>query len=391
MRPRRRALLAPLLALSVLLGPVPLRAATDAPAAVEPGDAGKQAAAAAAGLREAITALDAARGAKDRVAALTRTIQSYETGLAALRAGLRRVTIREAALTRSFGAKRDEISRLLGVLTTMERTPAPLLLLHPAGPLGTVRSAMILQQVTPELQDEAEALRGKLQELAHLRKIQQQSVGTLRQGLRAVQQARTALSEAVSNRTDLPRKFTTTPTELKHLTDNVTTLAQFADILSDREFQPGDGIRTFTSAKGILPLPVEGTILRHAGEADAAGIRRPGIVIATRPRALVTAPWPATIRYRGPLLDYGNVIVLEPGDGYLLVLAGLDVVYGQVGQVIAAGDPVGLMGGKEADAAEFVAATQDRGGAGRSETLYLELRKGSKPVDPEQWFAKTQE
>ena len=85
------------------------------------------------------------------------------------------------------------------------------------------------------------------------------------------------------------------------------------------------------------------------------------------------------------------MIILEPGDGYLLVLAGLDVVYGEVGEVIPAGDPVGLMGGHETDAAEFVAATQEGGGAERTETLYMELRKGSKPVDPEEWFAKTKE
>src|SRR5690606_22146696 len=140
-----------------------------------------------------------------------------------------------------------------------------------------------------------------------------------------------------------------------------------------------DGGSSFATARATLPLPVFGAILRRPGETDAAGVRRPGLTLATRPRALVTAPWPSTIRYLGPLLDYGNVIVLEPGDGYLLVLAGLDSLYGEVGEVIAAGAPLGLMGGGTGEG-------QDGSGAQGTETLYLELRQGAEPVDPMPWF-----
>jgi septal ring factor EnvC (AmiA/AmiB activator) len=134
-----------------------------------------------------------------------------------------------------------------------------------------------------------------------------------------------------------------------------------------------------------------GTILRRGGEADAAGVRRPGLTLATRPRALVTAPWPATIRYRGPLLDYGNVMIVEPGGGYLLVLAGLGTVYGEVGEVVAQGAPLGLMGGPEPDLADMLVASEDGGGARDTETLYLELRQGAAAVDPEPWFAEGRE
>lgn len=364
---------------------------TTAPARAEI-SAGAQATEAADGLRAAIADLGKAKGAKDRVAALTGTIQAYETGLGALRAGLRRVTIRETALSAELNAKRDRISALLGVLTAVQRTPAPLLLLHPMGPLGTVRSAMIVQDVTPALQAEAEHLRSQLQELARLRAIQQSAADTLREGLTAVQTARTALSEAVSNRTGLPRRLTKSPDQLQKIASSVRTLKDFARVLSDRDLGPGPLAPPFGDAKGKLPMPVSGTILRHAGEADAAGIRRPGIVIATAPRALVTTPWSATIRYIGPLLDYGNVIVLEPGDGYLLVLAGMKEVYGTLGQVISAGDPVGLMGGQEADPGASSGAngreSQEGGGVARPETLYMELRKGDTPVDPEKWLAK---
>ncbi len=338
-------------------------------------------------LRGAVEALNAAKGARDRVAALTRTIRAYESGLGALRDGLRRAAIREREIAAEFEAKRDRIGQLLAVMATMESGEVPLSLLHPGGPEGTVRSALILSAVTPALQAEAKALQERLQEVADLRRLQTEAADTLGRGLTAAQEARTALSQAMQDRTDLPRRFLEDPEELKELLASVETLDGFASGLIEMETDVSAPMEDFRAAKGNLPLPVYGTLLRRAGEADAAGIVRPGILIATRPAALVTAPWPATIRYRGPLLDYGNVMILEPAAGYLLILAGLGTVYGETGDVVDAGAPLGLMTGDDtaADAAE------EGSGAGRTETLYMELRQGKTTLDPAPWFRETAE
>ena len=145
----------------------------------------------------------------------------------------------------------------------------------------------------------------------------------------------------------------------------------------------------FADAKGTLDLPVLGTLLLRPGETDARGVTRLGVTLATRATALVSSPWAATIRYRGPLLDYGNVMIIEPGGGYLVILAGLDKVYGEVGEVIAKGAPLGLMGGAEPEAADISASVKEGGGGRESETLYLEMRHGAEPVDPMAWFAVT--
>lgn len=105
-----------------------------------PGDA---AMAASVQLKDTCTALEAASGRSDRVAALTETVQAYEAGLAALRDGLRRAAIRQRTLETDLNARSDEVARLLGVLQTMGRAPAPILLLHPSGPTGTARSGMM--------------------------------------------------------------------------------------------------------------------------------------------------------------------------------------------------------------------------------------------------------
>lgn len=359
---------------------------TAAPAGAEA--VAEQAAAASADLQKAVAALQEATESRDRVSALTQTIKAYEEGLAALREALRQAALRETTLTLQFQAKRDRIAQLLGVLSKMEADPGPLLLLHPTGPVGTARSGMMLAEVTPALQAEAEALRSELQELADLRSLQKAAGETLGSGLQAAQAARTALSQAISDRTTLPKRFTEDPDVLRGLLESADTLEAFAAGLALSEAETG-AIRDFPQAKGSLPLPVLGTVIRKADEADAAGIRRPGITIAARARALVTSPWAATIRYRGPLLDYGNVMIIEPGGGFLLIFAGLETVYGEVGEVIAAGTALGLMGGSDTQSSEFLAGTTDGSGARDTETLYMELRQGAEPVDPAPWFAAT--
>ena len=349
----------------------------------------EQAARASANLAAAVTALDAAISARDQVKALSQTIHAYEAGLDALREALRQASIRETALTLELDAKQDRIAQLVAALTRIEANPGPLLLLHPSGALGTARSAMILADVTPALQAEANAVRADLTELNDLRGLQIGAGEKLSAGLNAAQTARSALSKAISDRTDLPKRFTEDQNTLLGLLESSDTLDAFASGLTMTPDDTGS-IRDFASAKGTLPLPVLGRPLRAAHEADATGTRRPGISLATRPLAMVTAPWPATIRFHGLLLDYGNVMILDPGGGYLLILAGMETIYGELGEVVAAGAPLGLMGGTQPTADEFLMTTEEGGGAQATETLYMELRQGPTPVDPAEWFATAQ-
>jgi septal ring factor EnvC (AmiA/AmiB activator) len=368
------------LSLSLLGAASALSAQTANPAAL--------ADAAAIRLDEAGQALGRADKARDRVKALSETLRAYEDGLEAMREGLRRVSLREAQLTAELHSREQEVSQLLGVLQSIAATPAPVMALHPDGPTGTARSGMLLADVTPALTDRATALRTKLEEVAMLRGLQENAVDTLSRGLNGVQQARTQLSQAISDRTTLPRRFTEDPVKTAILIASAETLAGFASGLSEiTEDEVPGSLPDISHRKGKLSLPVQGTILRRAGEADAAGIKRPGLIIATRPRALVTTPTAATLRYLGPLLDFGNVVILEPQADLLIVLAGLDVVYGEAGQVLPSGSPVGLMGGKDAQIGTIVSQAGEGAGTEASETLYIEVRENNAPVDPVAWFA----
>jgi septal ring factor EnvC (AmiA/AmiB activator) len=240
---------------------------------------------------------------------------------------------------------------------------------------------MMLGAVVPALQYKVGSLSAQLTELQIVQSLQSTAREDLLAGLRGVQTARTELSEAISRRTDRPMRFSEDPVRMAWLLDASETLAAFASGLADREAADIDQI---ASLKGTLSVPVEGAVLRRFGKPDAAGVVRPGWIVATAPQARVTTPMPATVRYLGPFLHYGNVIILEPATDVLVVLAGMKRVFGSVGQVLEAGDVVGLMGGSDL----ILSETTQVGGTPRSETLYIEIRENDAPVDPAEWFAR---
>lgn len=367
-----------LLVLALVLAP-PVLAEEDVAAAAR---------SAAARINAAAALMEAAETRDDRIASLTEAVRSFESGLVALRQGLRRVAIRKQALEDDLAARSDEVARLLAVLMSIGSTPAPVLSLHPDGALGTARSGMILADVTPALQAEVTALRARLQELDELAVIEESAASRVQEALDLAQRARAELARAVANRTDLPRRFTEDEEAMAALVGAAQTLDALAGGLAGTV---GEGLAVIVpdslDLKGRLPLPVAGTVLRRAGEADAAGTVRPGWIIAARPRSLVTAPAAATLRYLGPFRGQGNVAILEPAPDVLVIMANLAEVFGEVGQIVPAGAPVGLMGGIMPDADAILGDGGAAGGLAQTETLYLEVREGQSVADPATWFA----
>jgi septal ring factor EnvC (AmiA/AmiB activator) len=349
----------------------------------------QRAMAAMAQLEDATRKLDSAESARDRVRALTDTVQAFEAGLAAMRDGLRAASIRETELRRNLEARDGEVTRLLAALSTLGTSAGPQAFVHPDGPVGAARAGLLMAAVTPALSDAAAGLRAEVEEATALRQLQQDAASTLQHGLSDLQIARTELSQAMADRTDLPRKFTEDPVRTALLIAASETLDGFASGLSEITQSETDlDLPGVAARKGTLPMPAAGAVLRRAGETDAAGVARPGILLATRPRALVTTPTAATIRYRGPLLSYGLVTILEPEPDILFVFAGLETVFGETGQVLPEGSPVGLMGGPEGEPDDILSPSGERAGAALSETLYIEVRLGDTPEDPLGWFAE---
>lgn len=342
-------------------------------------DPAERATAAARALEAATTAMQQATGQRDQIAALSQTIQAYEDGLLSLRDGLRDAQLRETALMRQFSADGARLSRLLSVLMATERVDDSLALVHPEGALATARAAMLLGDLTPALARDVAELREALDDLRALRRARQFGLLALEQGLVAAQEARVALAQAIADRGPLPKRLVDDPDQLAMLALNAATLDEFAqELQADSAPRDDQGTLGFREARGSLPLPVRATVLHGFNQPDAAGIIRQGLVLATAPEALVTAPWSATVRYAGPLAGHGQVVILEPAEAILMVLTGLGEAMVQTGEILPAGAVLGQM-----PAAQLSEAASGI----RSETLYLEVREDGIPIDPMPWFA----
>jgi septal ring factor EnvC (AmiA/AmiB activator) len=136
----------------------------------------------------------------------------------------------------------------------------------------------------------------------------------------------------------------------------------------------------FSDLKQKLELPVAGEILRQFGDDDGTGHTASGLTVATGPDALVTAPADGLVVFAGAFRSYGQMIILDTGDGYHMVFAGMDAIKTRQGKFIFAGEPLAAMGEKRVASATALALETNR------PTLYIEFRKDGKPVDSRPWW-----
>jgi septal ring factor EnvC (AmiA/AmiB activator) len=139
----------------------------------------------------------------------------------------------------------------------------------------------------------------------------------------------------------------------------------------------------FASAKGLLRLPVNGVRLRKYGAPDQVGGTERGLSIATRAGAQVTAPNDAWVVYAGPFRSYGQLLILNAGGGYHVLLAGMERISVTPGQFVLTGEPVAVMGGGSQVAAILASGSSQP-------ILYVEFRKDGTPVDPSPWWAASE-
>ena len=138
---------------------------------------------------------------------------------------------------------------------------------------------------------------------------------------------------------------------------------------------PGSGSHGFAAAKGRLEPPVHGAVVRSFGRVVDAEYRtqtfRKGIDFEVALGEPVYAIAGGHVRFADRFRGYGRMVILDHGDGYFSVSGHLDEVGVEVGQAVAAGDPIGRAG---------------ETGSLLGPRLYLEIRKGSEALDPAQWL-----
>ncbi len=128
-------------------------------------------------------------------------------------------------------------------------------------------------------------------------------------------------------------------------------------------------------------MPVAGPVVREFGQTDDYGDVSQGITVATRSAAQVVSPTDGHVVFAGPFRTYGQLLILDAGDGYHVLLAGMNKIGVDVGQFVLAGEPVGAMG-------ELRLASAEETSVGRKQpVLYIEFRKDGRSIDPTPWWS----
>jgi septal ring factor EnvC (AmiA/AmiB activator) len=308
----------------------------------------------------------------------------------------------DARIRASLAERADVLAEVLGALQRMGINPPPAILVRPEDALASVRSAILLGAVVPELRHETEKLMADLKEHSRVTA----SIEAERARLTASVTEQLAEKQRLTLLLEARKKYQAqTQAAIEAEQQNAQELAAKARSLKDliaaldkeaaRKAVEEARIAAlpvpeanrlleripFRSLHGQIALPVIGTVKRRFGASDGNGSLMQGDMVATQSGAIVTAPADGEILYAGPFRSYGQLLILDAGGGYHVVLAGMNRLTVASGQSVLAGEPIGAMG--EARVASTSAA-QD---ANATPELYVEFRKDGKPVDPTPWWA----
>ena len=330
----------------------------------------------------------------------------------------------ETEIKASLHERRGLLAEVLAALQRMGRKPPPALLVRPDDALASVRSAVLLGAVVPEMQAQTSILIADLQELTRLRgaiKVEQNQHAL---HIKSLAEDNTRLSLLVEEKFKLEgksrkalklqaakiRKLGKQATSLKQLIATLDAQINAADkaaktVLDAANAQQNEADKRlatarsrlgssdnqlirlkpdlkFNQSRGRLQLPVHGVEILSYGDKNNAGSRNQGAFMATRANALVISPLDARIVYAGPFRSYGKLLILDVGDDVHIVMSGMDQIDVSAGQFVLTGEPIAKMGTRRIASAAAVDIASSR------PMLYVEFRKDGKSFDPAPWWAE---
>ena len=382
--------------------------------------------------RIARLAADIATVKKDHASITAALIQSAKTeqklsqDIEDIGAKLEGLKGQEATIRNSLAKRRDVLAEVLGALQRMGLNPPPAILVKPEDALSSVRSAILLGAVVPELRSQTDILVSDLKELSRVtasieaertrltttvgeQVAEKQRLTMLLQAKRKLQaDTESALAEERQKSQDLAAKAKSLKDLIASLEKDAAAKRSADDAARAAAEKAAAEAKTeaeaaaakaelaalpipeanqlaaaapFSALKGQVALPVTGKIKRRFGSSDGNGSTMLGDMVATQSGSIVTAPADGKVLYAGPFRSYGQLLILDAGDGYHVVLAGMTGLNVASGQSVLAGEPIGAMG--EARVASASASVDESS----TPELYVEFRKDGKPVDPAPWWA----
>ena len=339
---------------------------------------------------EARARADEARALRRQIAAAGRALVDMEAQAAELEARLADLAADEAAIRGRLAGEREALVDVLAALQLISRNRPPAIAVTPDDATTAARAAMLLADAAPALGRRAAALEADLDRLAALEteiaaertalagaesEIRRRSA-TLQSLLLRARQERDAAQGLMAAAQRAIADLAQEAQGLRALVAELERLARRAAPRLKPELAPARptpaGPAGFALARGRLAPPVAGRIAIGFGQRLANDQRSEGLLFLSRPGATVVSPADGRVIFARAKKPIGNVLILDAGDGYHLVMTGFDRFLAEEGQLILAGEPLGAL--PEADA------------GGAAPELYLELRRRRAPIDPAPWF-----
>lgn len=358
-----------------------------------------------------------------KLVATASRVQASEAEITAGEQRLENLSAEERELRAELRSRHDQLAQLLAGLQRLEKDPPPPLAVNPTDALAALRGAMLLGSVVPELRAQAgelvlklsrmaeirtgirteqtditenlDELDGKRREIAHLLEQKQSLTQTIREELETERKRAKTLAEKAQSLKDLLSKLEEARIAEEEAAREAEIAAKAAEEAEaiERERQRKTQLAKFmkptvkfSKARGQLYYPAQGTRVREYGAEDALGGKAEGLSISTRELAQVTAPSDGWVAYAGEFRGYGQLLIINAGEGYHVLLAGMEKIAVDVGQFVRAGEPVGTMGTEAVKSAVI-----DIQAEGSNPILYVEFRKNGNAIDPRPWWAGNDE
>jgi septal ring factor EnvC (AmiA/AmiB activator) len=332
--------------------------------------------------RAAAAERNRAAQAKAEEAAANERIRAAEADIAAADARIAIVDRLLAAQRAGLSAQQSPILKLLAALQSMARRPPILGLIQPGSTADMVHVRAALGAALPLVEARTAGVRAELQRVGQLRATAGTAVARLQQSRARLEDERLALvqleaehrlrSQALGRtalvESDRAIAMGERAREIADQMEVAGTVAEIRAELAELEGplpRPAGKDMLVARSPGERPylLPVWGRLVTGFGEVSATGVRARGLTLACAADAPVRAPAAGRVAYAGPFRGYGGVIILDHGNGWTSLLAGLGAMRVGVGQRVDQGAQLG------------------RAGSGENPQVTVELRRRGTPVD----------
>ncbi len=307
---------------------------------------------------------------------------------------LEKMIEKQEKVYQNFKSRREKLAEILALLERIGLEPPPALMVRPEDVLSSIRSSVLLGSITFKMKEKTRVLAESLKELTNLKnsiatessalKIKMQNQAEKRKHLELLlakkaelqKRSEEELTEQKKNNIDLAKKAHSLEELILEL-DRQSQLSSNVPVQIQKKLQLLDKY-SFESRKGSLLFPVFGKKIRRIN--NNSHIARFGEIVETESEAVVIAPSDAFVAFAGPFRSYGQLIILNVGSGYHIILIGMSRINVAQGQFVLSGEPLGMMGMK------FIANSVALDIGKSAPMLYIEFRKQGKSVNPTPWW-----